>query len=95
MKPSLICRRPFCGEIGVYQHEFGSGLEYHAVKILGWGSDEFGTPYWLATNPWSKYWGSGGFFKILRGSNHAEIEAHVMAGIPKVAPKDIDQQFLQ
>ena len=75
--------------LGVYRHIHGEGLEYHAVKLFGWGTDKDGTPYWLAANPWSKRWGDGGFFKILRGSNHAEIEAHVMAGIPKLAPEDV------
>ncbi|XP_046650908.1 cathepsin B-like [Daphnia pulicaria] len=77
---------------GVYRHVHGQGLEYHAVKIFGWGI-EGGTPYWLAANPWSKRWGNGGFFKILRGSNHAEIEDHVMAGIPKLDPVDEEEHF--
>ena len=38
--------------------------------------------YWLAANVWSRQWGENGFFKILRGSNTAEIESHIMAGIP-------------
>jgi hypothetical protein len=33
----------------------------------------------------------GGFFKILRGSNHIEIETHVMAGIPLLDPVDISE----
>ncbi|KAI9560903.1 hypothetical protein GHT06_011857 [Daphnia sinensis] len=79
---------------GVYQHKSGKGLEYHAVKLFGWGTDDDGTPYWLAANPWSKRWGNGGFFKILRGSNHAEIEDHIMAGIPKLAPTDVEDHEL-
>lgn len=67
-------------------------MEYHAVKIFGWGTEDDGTPYWMAANPWSKRWGDKGFFKILRGSNHAEIESHVMAGIPKLAPGDVDSE---
>lgn len=67
----------------------GKGLEYHAVKIIGWGVDENdGTPYWTCINPWTKRWGDGGFFKILRGSNHAEIEGHIMAGIPLLDSED-------
>lgn len=65
----------------MYQHVGGRGREYHAVKLLGWGVEE-GVPYWLASNGWSRRWGQGGFFKILRGTNHVEIEEHVMAGIP-------------
>jgi cathepsin B len=47
----------------------------------------------LASNPWSKRWGNGGFFKILRGSNHAEIEDHIMAGIPKLDIADVEGHF--
>ena len=55
--------------LGVYQHKQGKGLEYHAVKILGWGVESDGTPYWTCANPWSKRWGSGGFFKVTKFSN--------------------------
>ena len=48
-------------------------------------------PYWLAVNTWSRRWGMGGFFKILRGSNHIEIETHVMAGIPLLDSVDISE----
>ena len=59
------------------------------MKIIGWGVDEDdGTPYWMCINPWTKRWGDGGYFKILRGSNHAEIEGHIMAGIPLLQFQD-------
>lgn len=58
-------------------------MDYHAVKIIGWGVEN-GVPYWLATNMWSQDWGERGLFKILRGYNHAEIEMHVLAGIPRL-----------
>ncbi|KAL5961997.1 Cathepsin B [Taenia solium] len=68
---------------GVYQHVKGGFLGGHAVKILGWG-EENGVPYWLCANSWNTDWGDGGFFKILRGHNHCNIEADVNAGIPKI-----------
>jgi len=43
-------------KIGVYIHKEGKGLEYHAVKILGWGVENDGTPFWTVANPWSKRW---------------------------------------
>ncbi|KAL4623892.1 cathepsin B-like [Arapaima gigas] len=67
---------------GVYQHVRGRMLGGHAVKLLGWGTEN-GTPYWLAANSWNTDWGENGFFKILRGRNHCGIESHIYAGIPK------------
>lgn len=68
---------------GVYQHETGSLLGGHAIKILGWGTEN-GTPYWLVANSWNPDWGDKGFFKILRGENEVGIEDDVNAGIPKL-----------
>jgi cathepsin B len=67
---------------GVYQHETGSFLGGHAVKILGWG-EESGLPYWLVANSWNQYWGDQGYFKILRGKNECGIEGSIVAGKPK------------
>lgn len=64
---------------GVYKHISGSYQGNHAVKIIGWGTEN-GVPYWLAANSWGSKWGLNGFFKILRGSNHCSIEENVFAG---------------
>ncbi|KAL5013652.1 hypothetical protein ScPMuIL_007922 [Solemya velum] len=66
---------------GVYQHETGELLGGHAVKILGWGTEE-GTPYWLVANSWNEDWGLKGFFKILRGQDECGIESEIVAGDP-------------
>jgi len=71
---------------GVYHHVSGPHMGSHAVKILGWGTEN-GTPYWLAANSWNPSWGDNGFFKILRGSNHCDIEKYVYAGLPKMPKK--------
>ncbi|KAI1895686.1 hypothetical protein AGOR_G00108780 [Albula goreensis] len=68
---------------GVYQHVSGAQVGGHAIKILGWGTEN-GTPYWLAANSWNTDWGDNGFFKILRGQNHCGIESMIVAGIPKM-----------
>ena len=47
----------FC--LGVYQHEAGAELGGHAIKIIGWGTED-GTPYWLVANSWNSDWGDHG-----------------------------------
>jgi len=57
----------------------------HAVKIIGWGTEN-GTDYWLAANSWgTTLWGDlDGFFKIERGTNQCGIEkmGPPYAGLP-------------
>ncbi|KHJ99398.1 papain family cysteine protease [Oesophagostomum dentatum] len=66
---------------GVYVHTTGYNQGVQAVKILGWGTEN-GTDYWLAANSWNTDWGEdGGYFRILRGANHCEIEQNVVAGM--------------
>jgi cathepsin B len=66
---------------GVYQHTTGPVLGGHAVKILGWGTED-GTDYWLVANSWNEDWGDQGYFKILRGSDECGIEDGICAGMP-------------
>jgi len=67
---------------GVYQHKAGSELGGHAVRILGWGTEN-STPYWLVANSWNADWGDKGFFKIIRGKDDCGIESGINAGTPK------------
>ncbi|KIH54151.1 papain family cysteine protease [Ancylostoma duodenale] len=65
---------------GIYVHTGGSEEGGHAVKIIGWGKEN-GTPYWLIANSWNTDFGeNGGYFRILRGSNHCKIEQNVVGG---------------
>jgi cathepsin B len=66
---------------GIYNHTEGKSIGYHSVKLIGWGQNN-GVHYWIAANTWNTDWGQGGFFKIIRGCNHCEIEENVVAGKP-------------
>ena len=70
--------------IGVYRHTSGDESGGHAVKIIGWGTEN-GTPYWLIANSWGSSWADlDGFFKIVRGENHCDVETFIYAGEPKL-----------
>jgi len=64
---------------GVYKHVTGGELGGHAIKILGWGTEN-GQDYWLVANSWNPDWGDNGYFKIARGSDECGIEDGVVAG---------------
>ncbi|EYC40335.1 hypothetical protein Y032_0619g733 [Ancylostoma ceylanicum] len=69
---------------GIYKHTAGAFRGGHAVKILGWGTEN-GTDYWIVANSWNTNWGEdNGFFRILRGTNHCNIEDFVFGGHIKV-----------
>lgn len=68
---------------GVYKHLSGEAVGGHAVRILGYGTEN-GTPYWLVANSWNQDWGDKGYFKILRGHDECGIEDEIVAGIPKL-----------
>jgi len=67
---------------GVYHHVSGGYAGGHAVKILGWGTEN-STPYWLVANSWNTSWGDRGFFKIKRGNNECGFESGIVAAMAK------------
>ena len=64
---------------GVYKHTTGSALGGHAIKMIGWGTEN-GQDYWLCVNSWNNTWGDQGTFKILMGD--CGINGQVHAGLP-------------
>lgn len=69
-------------ESGVYQHTQGPFVGGHAVKIIGWGTQN-STDYWLVANSWDTTWGAlGGYFLIRRGVDECYIESNAIAGLP-------------
>lgn len=51
---------------GIYQHTSGSMLGGHAIKAIGWGTEN-GVDYWIMANSWGTGWGEQGFFRIKKG----------------------------
>lgn len=67
---------------GVYSHTTGNFLGGHAVKALGYGTEN-GVNYWLIANSWNETWGDNGYFKIKKGNNECGIESQGVAGMIK------------
>ena len=70
---------------GIYQHVSGGQLGGHAIRIVGWGTEN-GTDYWKVANSWNPYWGEKGYFRIVRGAPDSKgcgIEQSVTANGPK------------
>lgn len=61
---------------------------YHSVRILGWGVDQSsGLKYWLADNSWGPEWGENGYFRIIRGDNHCNVESFLIGAWGKGSKK--------
>jgi cathepsin B len=65
---------------GIYVHTSGALEGGHAVKVLGWGTEN-GANYWLCANSWGPNWGEKGFFRIKQGQ--CGIDSDLYACDPK------------
>jgi len=66
---------------GVYHHVSGKAAGGHAVRIVGWGSEN-GQKYWKVANSWNPFWGEKGYFRIAKGTNECDIEHQVTFSSP-------------
>jgi hypothetical protein len=67
---------------GIYEwNNIGPKISAHAIVIVGWG-EEKGKKYWIIRNSWGKKWGEGGYFRMIRGVNHCELEENCVTGVP-------------
>ncbi|EYB95957.1 hypothetical protein Y032_0154g2962 [Ancylostoma ceylanicum] len=49
---------------GIYVHKWGEDTGAHAVKVIGWGSEN-GVDYWLIANSWNSDWGENGMYHVM------------------------------
>jgi len=61
-------------ESGIYHHVTGDQVGGHAVKVVGWGSED-GVKYWKIANSWNPYWGEKGYFRIKFGEGGIDDQA--------------------
>jgi C1A family cysteine protease len=64
---------------GVYYHQTGGFLGYHATMHLGWGNAN-NMDYWIVQNSWGTVWGQKGFFWIKMGD--CQIDQYALACTP-------------
>ena len=62
---------------GIYVRNSDEKIGGHAVKVVGWGTQE-NEDYWIAQNSWGSDWAENGFFRIKIGE--CEFENQMIAG---------------
>ena len=70
---------------GVYHHVSGGVAGGHAIKVLGYGTEN-GEAYFLCANSWGKSWGIDGFFKIRQGDSG--INQQIYGCTPNLASEE-------
>lgn len=53
----------------------------HAVRIMGWGTEN-GVDFWWIANSWGTNWGRSGYFKMKMGIKECGLEDNVVGFIP-------------
>jgi C1A family cysteine protease len=78
LKHELITNGPFIVSLSVYEdfinyskgvYTFVGGelIGGHAMKMIGWKTNDQGKTVWILQNQWSTEWGEKGYINILEG----------------------------
>ena len=76
---------------GVYKHTTGYLEGGHAVKLIGWGTEN-GEDYWLCANSWNTSWGEQGFFKMAISDTYSGMNVGVACEFKN---KDAEENIVQ
>ena len=68
---------------GIFEDKTGITAITHDVEVAGFG-EENGVKYWIVRNSWGTYWGEGGWYRIVRGTNNMGLETECFWAVPKV-----------
>jgi len=66
-------------ESGIYVKNSDNMLGGHAVKVVGYGTED-GQDYWIVANSWGASWGETGFFRF--ATNQCGFDDDMIAGTP-------------
>jgi len=62
---------------GIYEYTGGDYVGGHAVRIVGYGTEN-GVDYWKVANSWDTFWGEdNGYFRIRRGTNECCFDEEI------------------
>jgi cathepsin F len=65
----------------------------HAVTMVGYGKNWYGTDYWTIKNSYGATWGEEGYFRIKRGANTCGIEMNVVTALVE-SPTEAAVEFM-
>eukprot|EP00928_Gymnodinium_smaydae_P071952 TRINITY_DN55409_c0_g1_i1.p1 TRINITY_DN55409_c0_g1~~TRINITY_DN55409_c0_g1_i1.p1 ORF type:complete len:597 (-),score=103.04 TRINITY_DN55409_c0_g1_i1:147-1871(-) len=82
------------GVLNVESCLYNNGTIDHAVVLVGFGTDAFGTDYYKIRNSWSSHWGDKGYIKVIRGEFDCAIANDTGYTDVSVGPPHVDDEFV-
>eukprot|EP00455_Lapot_gusevi_P042960 TRINITY_DN5170_c0_g1_i2.p1 TRINITY_DN5170_c0_g1~~TRINITY_DN5170_c0_g1_i2.p1 ORF type:complete len:601 (+),score=211.68 TRINITY_DN5170_c0_g1_i2:77-1879(+) len=69
---------------GIFNDTTGKTEMDHSISLVGYGVEN-GVKYWIGRNSWGTYWGEGGWFRLVRGTNNLGVEQYCQWATPKMS----------